>query len=573
MPDHGRYRVLRKLADGGMAEIFLGAQRGAAGFERAVVLKRIRPDFAADPQFRDALIDEAHIAMTLQHSNIVQVLDLGAAKATLFLALEFVDGWDLDRLRRRAEKAKLPLPAELALFVVIETCRALAYAHTRARDGKPLGIVHRDISPHNILVSEQGEVKLTDFGIATARTKRTVSQVGSVKGKIGFMSPEQASGLPVDARSDLFALGTTLYLLTTGRLPFVGGSDGKTLALTRKAEFADPQEACPGIAPELAGLITRAMKREASDRFESAEAMLHAAEQVQRTALGPAGQSELKQWLAQLSALDGGEPAGRAAPAPQPEQVEDELILGEAEPSGQHPRLPPAPPPDASLEALERTEQQPVLPARRGAEKGRLLLLGGGVTLSLFAGLYGSGLLDRWAGVPPTGAPMSEAMRAAIAPAPDSGPTVAMSAFNAPLNAGPTQSAAPPLVDAGAVEQPATALAPGLSAIAPVATAEAALGPGPDAGEPGTVRVYLARREPPLAAGDDVIYVQLLSSPSGATVVVNGKSYGETPGGMRFRALLTYDVEVSKPGYAPLKARVYLPRRNGQVMEATLLPR
>src|SRR5499427_5850358 len=175
MSPSSRYTILRKIADGGTAEIFLAKQHGAQGFEKTVVLKRIFTSFYADPQFRHMLVDEAHVAMTLNHSNIVQVLDLGDSEGRYFLALELVDGWSLDRVLRRAKTAGVPFPPALALYVTAEVCRALAYAHSKMRDGRPLGVVHRDISPHNVLLSAEGEVKLTDFGIAKAQNKKEPS--------------------------------------------------------------------------------------------------------------------------------------------------------------------------------------------------------------------------------------------------------------------------------------------------------------------------------------------------------------------------------------------------------------
>src|SRR5580698_3773890 len=164
MASHGRYTILGKLADGGMAEIFLALQHGAEGFEKPVVLKRILTQYSADPQFRNMLLDEAHISMSLQHGNVVQVLDLGVAAGRYFLALELVDGWDLEKVLQRAHAAAMVWPTALGLYVVAEVCRGLAYAHGKTRDGKPLGIVHRDISPNNVLLSGEGEVKLADFG-------------------------------------------------------------------------------------------------------------------------------------------------------------------------------------------------------------------------------------------------------------------------------------------------------------------------------------------------------------------------------------------------------------------------
>ena len=197
-----RYTILRKVADGGTAEIFFATQHGAHRFEKPVILKRIFPAFYADPQFRNMLVDEAHIAMSLNHSNIVQVLDLGEADGQYVLALELVDGWNLDAVLRRARALKTSVPPPLALYMTAEVCRALAYAHSKVgTDGNALGIVHRDISPHNVLLSEQGEVKLTDFGIAKTHSRRESSVGNIIKGKIAYMSPEQASGAAIDARS------------------------------------------------------------------------------------------------------------------------------------------------------------------------------------------------------------------------------------------------------------------------------------------------------------------------------------------------------------------------------------
>src|SRR5215510_1366980 len=191
-----RYHVVSKIAHGGMAEIFLALQKGEQGFQKPVVLKRVLPALAADPTFVRMLVDEAHIASTLSHSNLVQVLDLGKTGEQHFLVLEFVDGWSLDQIRRRAQAAKLKLPTPLILTVVGALCRGLAYVHTRERHGKPLGIVHRDVTPQNVLISQHGEVKLADFGIAKAVDKSEKSAKGVIKGKFAYMSPEQTRAWP-----------------------------------------------------------------------------------------------------------------------------------------------------------------------------------------------------------------------------------------------------------------------------------------------------------------------------------------------------------------------------------------
>ena len=261
MAQHGRYKIIRRVADGGMAEIFLATQLGREGFAKPVILKRIHTTIYADPQFRNMFIDEAHISMSLMHSNIAQVLDLGVSAGRYFLVLELVDGWDLGRVLHRAATAGVRLPRELALYVTAEICRALAYAHGKTDGQTPLGIVHRDVSPHNVLLSEQGEVKLTDFGIAKAMNKREHTGAGVVKGKVAFMSPEQAMGKPIDARSDLFALGTILYLLVTRTRPFEGPSDLETLLRVQKGDFRPPEEAAPDLQPEVAAVVARAMQQ------------------------------------------------------------------------------------------------------------------------------------------------------------------------------------------------------------------------------------------------------------------------------------------------------------------------
>ena len=309
---HGRYTVVRKLAEGGMAEIFLARQHGSEGFERLVVLKRIHSGFVADEQFRNMLIDEAHISMGLHHNNIVQVLDLGRAGGRLFLVLELVDGWDMSWLLERALAAKRPLPTGLGLYVIVEVCRALAYAHGRSGPkGEAMGIVHRDISPQNVLLSEQGEVKLADFGIAKAMTKRDRTATGVVKGKIAFMSPEQALGQGIDARSDLFSLGTMLYLVSVGVRPFEANTDFEVLARVQKGQFTPPEDVRPELAPSLTAVIRRLMAVDREHRYQTADELLVDLEGIWRSEFGAPGETELKLWLGELGRSDGVPPIGK----------------------------------------------------------------------------------------------------------------------------------------------------------------------------------------------------------------------------------------------------------------------
>ena len=318
---HGRYTIVGKLADGGMAEIFLAKQHGAEGFEKLVVMKRVLTAFSADPQFRNMFIDEAHISMSLSHGNIVQVLDVGLAGERTFLVLELVEGWDLEQILERAQATgpEHPWPPSLALYVTAQVCRGLAYAHAkRALDGRPLGIVHRDVNPTNVLVSEQGEVKLADFGIAKAERKREQTGAGIIKGKIGFMSPEQALGRALDARADLFSAGTMLYLMLTGRKPFEAPSELESMLRAQRAEFPPPETLNPYLPSEATMIVNRAMRKEASARYQTADEMLIDVERVLRSQYNSAGQTELKLWLAELARRDGAVPMGRLSAVPFP---------------------------------------------------------------------------------------------------------------------------------------------------------------------------------------------------------------------------------------------------------------
>jgi eukaryotic-like serine/threonine-protein kinase len=358
MPKGVRYRVLNKIAHGGMAEIFLALQGGAEGFQKPVVLKRILPTLAADPTFVRMLVDEAHIASSLNHSNLVQVLDLGKSADQYFLALEFVDGWSLEHVRRRAQKVKLKIPLPLALYIVSALCRALAYVHTRSRDGKPLGIVHRDVTPQNVLLSREGEVKLADFGIAKAVGRRERSVTGVIKGKFAYMSPEQATGTELDARSDLFSVGTLLYILTTGKKPFEGATDMDVLMQVRKARFEKPSAFIKDFNPEVERFIVRAMRADRERRWQSAEQMADKLDMLLVKLGQPGGPAVVKRWLDQLAAKD-----GIKTPAEMQEAAQrtGTIELG----SGDFELQDVSPPPETPEEQLDR-KPPPRLPTRAG---------------------------------------------------------------------------------------------------------------------------------------------------------------------------------------------------------------
>ncbi|HXU81376.1 MAG TPA: serine/threonine-protein kinase, partial [Polyangia bacterium] len=310
-----RYHLINKIAHGGMAEIYLALQIGAEGFSKQVVLKRILPALAADQQFVRMLVDEAHIASTLNHGNLVQVLDLGKAGDEYFLVLEYVDGWSLEQVRRRATKAKMKFPLPLALHITSALCRGLAYVHTRKRDGRPLGIVHRDVSPQNVLISKEGEVKLADFGIAKAVGRREKSVTGVIKGKFAYMSPEQSIGGELDARSDLFSVGTLLYILTTGKKPFDGDADLDVLMQVRKGRFEKPSDLVKDFNPDVERFIARALRTDRSKRWQSAEQMADKLDAILVKLGQTSGPTALKRWMDTLGSKDGGKtPAETAAP-------------------------------------------------------------------------------------------------------------------------------------------------------------------------------------------------------------------------------------------------------------------
>ena len=223
------YKILRRLGKGGMAEVFLARQEGMAGLRRLTVVKKLLPQFSQMQDVAEMLLDEARIAAQLTHPNIVQIFELGKEDEQYFIVMEFVDGCDLATLARIERHRHGRVPLRLTLRAVSEAAMGLDFAHRQTGlDGRPLNIVHRDVSPHNILCSREGAVKVTDFGIAKAVGKAQVTQVGVVKGKVQYMSPEQYTGSPVDHRSDIYSLGVVLYQLTTGRLPRVG-DDGEVV--------------------------------------------------------------------------------------------------------------------------------------------------------------------------------------------------------------------------------------------------------------------------------------------------------------------------------------------------------
>jgi serine/threonine protein kinase len=271
----GQYVLLEKIAAGGMAELYRAMITGHQGFEKLVAIKRILPHLTDQPELVAAFIDEAKLAALLQHPNIVQIYDFGCVDGAYFLAMEHLFGQDLHSvLAESKEKKRVPFTVDHGLYVVSKICEGMDYAH-KLRDlkGKPLHLIHRDISPANVLITYEGEVKVVDFGIAKAAGKNTKTRDGLIKGKVGYMSPEQASGKPIDHRSDLFSTGVILYETVTGKTMFQG-EDLEILVAVQEARFEPAESVNPDLPPKLYDILHRALNKDPGLRYQSGAEML-----------------------------------------------------------------------------------------------------------------------------------------------------------------------------------------------------------------------------------------------------------------------------------------------------------
>jgi eukaryotic-like serine/threonine-protein kinase len=278
----GKYTLLRKIATGGMAEVYLAVQEGIAGFEKPVAIKEILPYLANDPKFVKMFTDEARIAARLSHPNIVQIFDLGVEGGIHYLAMEYVFGESLARVRERVQAARKRIPVDLALYVVQSLCLALHHAHGFSAGAAAQPVIHRDVSPHNILVSFDGAVKLADFGVAKVKEAKSGTTQGVIKGKVSYMSPEQIRGEHVDARSDLFALGIVLYELVTGALPFPGNNIREVFDSVTSSEPKRPSALVPCF-PDLERVVLKSLEKDPDSRYATAAEMLGDLESVMRT--------------------------------------------------------------------------------------------------------------------------------------------------------------------------------------------------------------------------------------------------------------------------------------------------
>ena len=273
--DYGSYELIERVATGGMAEVFRAKRTGVEGFEKVVAVKRILPHLSTNEGFIEMFVAEAKMVASLSHPNIVQIFDLGKLEDSYYIAMEFVEGRDLRSILTRARNRDTFLGVELSALIASRIGAALEYAHRhRDNDGNELRIVHRDVSPQNILVSDEGEVKLVDFGIAKAASKASHTDSGSLRGKLLYMSPEQAWGKPLDKRSDIFSLGAVFFEMLTGHLLFSGNSEFSILERVREARFLPPSSLNPAVPIELEAVVTRALQKDPNERYQDASEML-----------------------------------------------------------------------------------------------------------------------------------------------------------------------------------------------------------------------------------------------------------------------------------------------------------
>ena len=270
----GQYVLVEKIATGGMAEVWKARMRGVEGFQKIVAIKKILPHLSDNQDFIEMFVDEAKLAAQLNHNNIIHIYDLGKIQSSYYIAMEYIDGWDLKTILRRGEERDHPMAVELALFIASKVASALDYAHRKKDfEEREMGLVHRDVSPQNVLISQEGDIKLCDFGIAKAASKASQTQSGALKGKVQYMSPEQAWGRHIDKRSDIFALATVLFEMLTARKLFTGESEMSIIEQVREARVTPPSQVNEEVTPEIDRIVIKALEKDPAVRYQTAGEM------------------------------------------------------------------------------------------------------------------------------------------------------------------------------------------------------------------------------------------------------------------------------------------------------------
>lgn len=405
----GDYVILKQLASGGMAQVYLARKTGQLGFTRPVAMKVILPQFSANKEFVRMFLDEARLAVCLNHNHIAQILDLGEVEGQYFIAMEFAHGMDLQQISKKTRKLGRLLPLPYAAKIVSQVAEGLYYAHTKVDDrGQALNIVHRDVSPHNILLTFEGQAKLIDFGIAKATVTFKEEERGVLKGKFSYMSPEQIRGLPLDSRSDIFALGIVLWEVCTGASLYRESSELLTMEAILRKPVPKPRELRGDMPPDLEAVILKALAKRAVDRFQTAYEMHQALEGYLNRSGWNVGTPHLAEFMKKLfpdehreilDILGREREAAETAAAPEgytpwePYTQTEQDVEAVVSP-------PAAPPPRSTLEV----EAVPPAAPRKAARRSRFLAIW--VTLVMLVLLGGLGAL--WYlhqhGKPPEGA-------------------------------------------------------------------------------------------------------------------------------------------------------------------------
>lgn len=430
----GHYTLFDRIGQGGMADIYLARARTDLGAARLVVIKEVRPELLRDQRFTDQLVAEAKLASRLNHPNVVSVEELGRAEGALYIVMEYVEGLDLRELLRQCSRRKIALPASYALHVVCDVLRALDHAH-RLRDdeGHTLGLVHRDVSPSNVLLSFDGEVKLCDFGIAGAQSGDGAG--ATIEGKAGYMSPEHARGEPIDARADLFAAGVLLWELLMGRRMYRAGPDEALIDVARRAEV-------PGLAPrglpnelEVRAIVERALAVDPAERYASAGSFVADLESYCMDARAVVSPMRFGQWLSEnfaeekvdrrrarervLAALENGPavvleeivsaPPRSSAPS-SPASAEHDASALEPGSSAKRPKRRSTPPPSSKRSRNSKPPPSSKRPSASGALSSSKL----GVSSSLRISSSSSGASLRVSGVNRPEAPVPVPLGAVV---------------------------------------------------------------------------------------------------------------------------------------------------------------
>ncbi len=294
----GPYLVYERLGVGGMATVHRALERGIEGFERMVALKRLLPHLAEDASFIKSFVREAKLASLLNHVNIVQIFELGRVGTEYFISMEYIDGRDIRRILRHARKVTGPPPVNITVGLLLQLCDALDYAHNKSvEEGQPLQLVHRDVSPSNVLVTSAGHVKVIDFGIAKAQSSQLRTQTGRVKGKLAYMAPEAITGKELDARSDLFAVGVIAHEMLTARPLFASKNEYQTLLKVQRGDIMPPSTFNQGCQPELDAIVLRALARDPDQRFSSATELRDELILLRRKYNLQTGYRDITQWV------------------------------------------------------------------------------------------------------------------------------------------------------------------------------------------------------------------------------------------------------------------------------------